>query len=97
PERPRSGQEAWQDRPLAVSRWSGRGRDRHLRRNRRVTVRRLVATLGLALAALGVPATAGAQSYCGGGNGGYSLFAPTGYSAYGGFASFPGGFTSGAV
>ena len=60
-------------------------------------MRRLVATLGLALAALGVPVTASAQSYCGGGNGGYSLFAPTGYSAYGGFASFPGGFTSGAV
>jgi len=62
-----------------------------------VTVRRLVATLGLALAALGIPMTASAQSYCGGGNGGYSLYSPVGYSAYGGFASYPGGFTSGAV
>ena len=60
-------------------------------------MRRLVATVGLALAALGIPMTASAQSYCGGGNGGYSLFAPVGYSAYGGFASYSGGFTSGSV
>ena len=59
-------------------------------------MRRLVAALGLALGALALPAAASAQTYCGAGSG-YSVNAPTGFTAYTGFAAYPGGFTSGAV
>ncbi len=54
----------------------------------------MVAALGLALGALALPAAASAQT-CGGG--GYAVYTPTGYTAYTGFAAYPGGFTSGAV
>jgi hypothetical protein len=68
---------------------------------RRCAVRALIA-VGLTLLALALPATAGAQTYCPAGYQAvpspyFSSFVPTGYTAYSGFASYPGAFASGTL
>ncbi|HEY7064863.1 MAG TPA: hypothetical protein VII06_25540 [Chloroflexota bacterium] len=61
---------------------------------------RLALVLGLAALSLAAPRAAAAQTYCantGANNSGFSSFQPTGFSAYSGFASFPGANASGVL